>query len=618
VSLLYIMCQKLRSEYLEITEDTFLDSLNAEALDTTAKAFTDGILAIARSSSKKVSAQMLSENLQSIMDAAANDAMSESTAQQMALIWPLINKLSIHADVAAVERRIEQRFIMLSYITSFNWIEDIFRKATISSTDLWPMRLVQEIKKTVNLSGTKAHPVHFASKVYIPSLRPRTYVYTIPGFRWRTSDELDMVVNNAFYRIVSHWLGFLRQELFRTRAAFALVVGRVFGDVLMLDEVWKGFQEPCSIITGLHHRTSTAVTSAHFDAFTAKLRCHPFATSQHHIAAIDTLFQLRQMWQSGLHELTMTASNSESVKPVTTQLHMEHSQPGDQIAVEEAKMGSFLNYLVMVDRSYDPTFVFPNTSTGNWNRLREIQGDLDYLSPFRDRTPCREHLLKAPSRVLESIRTRSGFYSLIIARVITYRSEAFFASDGYYPNLVAWECFVEKHEGKPQEWFCNRRAYGSACRALSKDNASALWASSALWEPWLAHNPDFTFTELYNFLKQKNHGQRVFPSVGELIAFVIAADITSLHIGPFPTVEETGKIISDIGKGARDCLVYSLGLVPNHATSAEIQTMVESLYGYLDTHLTDEQKACMDLHGLMLEHGLCKYKRVGWDCDEII
>jgi len=110
----------------------------------------------------------------------------------------------------------------------------------------------------------------------------------------------------------------------------------------------------------------------------------------------------------------------------------------------------------------------------------------------------------------------------------------------------------------------------------------------------------------------------LFASVGELIAFVIAADITCTHIGQFPSIEETGLIIASIGKGARDCLVHSLRLIAEDAIPEETGSMVLRLYQYLDTHVTDEQKACMGFHGLMIEHGLCKYKRVRWDSNEII
>jgi hypothetical protein len=59
-------------------------------------------------------------------------------------------------------------------------------------------------------------------------------------------------------------------------------------------------------------------------------------------------------------------------------------------------------------------------------------------------------------------------------------------------------------------------------------------------------------------------------------------------------------------------------LIPEDATAQEMRAMVLRLYEYLDAHLTDGQKEQMDFHGLMMEHGMCKYKRVRWDCDEII
>jgi len=212
----YIIQLAVKAYIVNYTEDIFPDSLTADTLDATAKIFTDGILAIAKSSFKKVPARALSDDLQNVIDCSTKDAMSESTAVCMASIWPLIDKLSIHADLAAVELHMEHRFIMWAYITAFNWIESIFCRGATTPNESWPMQLVKTIKSTMDLAGTKAHPVRFSSKDYIPALHARTYLYIIPGFRWRTPKELDKLVNNTFYRIVSHWLGFPRQDLFRT------------------------------------------------------------------------------------------------------------------------------------------------------------------------------------------------------------------------------------------------------------------------------------------------------------------------------------------------------------------------------------------------------------------
>ena len=84
-------------------------------------------------------------------------------------------------------------------------------------------------------------------------------------------------------------------------------------------------------------------------------------------------------------------------------------------------------------------------SSGNQKHLIKIQADCDRLSPFHDKTPCQEHLLRAPSRVLELIHTHAGFYSLIVAHAMFYRTEAFLASDGYFEDLAALECFLQKH-----------------------------------------------------------------------------------------------------------------------------------------------------------------------------
>lgn len=93
---------------------------------------------------------------------------------------------------------------------------------------------------------------------------------------------------------------------------------------------------------------------------------------------------------------------------------------------------------------------------------------------------------------------------------------------------------------------------------------------------------------------------------------LICGDLALAGIIDMPSVEEMGRMIADLGRGAQRGL-YQLGLIssskPNDVESTDIIQAFKNLYIYLEAALTPEEKMAMSFSPLMLEHTLCKYGR---------
>ena len=76
-----------------------------------------------------------------------------------------------------------------------------------------------------------------------------------------------------------------------------------------------------------------------------------------------------------------------------------------------------------------------------------------------------------------------------------------------------------------------------------------------------------------------------------------------------PSSREYGELIFKVGKGAKDGMTM-IGLVKNSANPEELCDAFESLDLALQHELTEEEKKAMGYNVVMLEHTLCKIKRL--------
>ena len=101
----------------------------------------------------------------------------------------------------------------------------------------------------------------------------------------------------------------------------------------------------------------------------------------------------------------------------------------------------------------------------------------------------------------------------------------------------------------------------------------------------------------------------MFRNIGSLSALLICGDLVEAGLVPMPSSRELAELIFKVGKGAKEGMAM-LGLVKNGANREELGNAFESLDLALELKLTEEEKKAMGYNVIMLEHALCKFKRL--------
>jgi hypothetical protein len=235
---------------------------------------------------------------------------------------------------------------------------------------------------------------------------------------------------------------------------------------------------------------------------------------------------------------------------------------------------------------------------------QKIREQPNYFLPQRELMPDRVHA-KLPGHAFDpdTICTRAGCFNIVLFRALLFGAEACVSCE-FFNDLDEWIEFTKSAElaGKPESFWCNKRAYGPPISQRKMENAAGFWEQSAEWPAWVEANPEPTLDKLINFFKR-------FYSVSDLVAFVIAIDMVYAGFGAVESPKEMGNRIYDLNKGALAGLSY-LGLfTPGQDREAAVKAFCD-LYDYLDKHLTDAEKYAMKFDSFMLENTSCKIQRL--------
>ena len=344
---------------------------------------------------------------------------------------------------------------------------------------------------------------------------------------------------------------------------------------------------------------------------------------------LKTIARLFATWRTALQALPVEGEDG-----VTPHSRLPRAEPAplEQSAViisgptadtlEIRMMTAFVDYLRSVDASFTPRFSRARQSNKKSNRhkLYLIQNNLEHNCPFRESIPSRTHILRHDTIFTKAlIRTEAGFFNALIFILVLYRAPALYETRGNFNNLAMWEAFCEDHAKEKDNWFCNQAAFGSAAPARTKDNVPAFAREAHRWPTWLENREalgiETTAIDIWNFLRKIENGSRVFPSCGDLAAFVLAADIASTGIVLLPTADHIGDVIATIDRGAKAAMVR-MRLIQENASYLETKTVSARFYDFCTRNLPEDLKLRRNWNGYQFENALCKSKRVGWDFDE--
>jgi len=251
--------------------------------------------------------------------------------------------------------------------------------------------------------------------------------------------------------------------------------------------------------------------------------------------------------------------------------------------------------------------------------ITKISSDLDFFLPFRQHAPslanARREIYADLDRLTSS--TGVGLFNILAFRGVFFGSP-FAQSDRFrwFDQFEDWVRFTvdEKKEatknGRDEEaYYVKKNCYGRPQKDRSTKLLKGYWNQCELWSKMFNQPTKPTAEEVYNWLTASDAGKTRFRNIGSLTALLICGDLVEAGVVPLPSPREFGELIFKVGKGAKDGMAM-FGLVKNDANKEEICEAFISLDLALQHELTEEEKEAMGYNIIMLEHTLCKIKRL--------
>ena len=212
-----------------------------------------------------------------------------------------------------------------------------------------------------------------------------------------------------------------------------------------------------------------------------------------------------------------------------------------------------------------------------------------------------------------------GFFNILAFRGVFFGSP--FAQSSqfrWFESIQDWESFRKAELENvlsvyPDEeaYYVKKNCYGSPQKERSVKLLSRYWDERHSWSLKFNETEQVmpTMESCYNFLMSKNDGISKFYNIGPLTALLICGDLVEAGVIPMPSSYDLGQLIYKIGRGAKDGMIV-LGLVNGDVTCEDFSNAFSSLDTFIASSLDSEVKKACGYSVVMLEHTLCKIKRL--------
>ena len=252
--------------------------------------------------------------------------------------------------------------------------------------------------------------------------------------------------------------------------------------------------------------------------------------------------------------------------------------------------------------------------------INKITSDLDYYMPFRRHAPSLTNARSAIYADLSRLASNDGvgFFNVLAFRGVFFGSP--FAKSNrfrWFESLEDWRGFkdeglddaLEVSPGKEEEYYVKKNCYGSSQTKRSLELLKGYWRQRLSWNDMFNKQTTPTVEEVYIWLLSKENNTSKFFNIGSLTALLICGDLIEADVIPMPSSRELGQLIYKVGKGAKAGMVM-FGLVEAGVGEEEFCNAFTMLDAYIKNALNTEEKEAMGYNVIMLEHALCKMKRL--------
>lgn len=508
------------------------------------------------------------------------------TARLVKTVWQSYAVLDGFTAASSLGHNIREAHRMVSHWMLWSWlagmvrfgVDGLSRFGTTKSND-WTCRLAQALYKSIQL---KEEEFTASCETFLQGID--TMEITVSNtIRHDSHDEILLRVAVHMRAIISGWLGFPADDsrLHHARARFiGLVLYYSHPAILYLPSTSRAFRAIQSTFC-VNARTNI-IDAADMQAFESVLYRHP---------------------------IRVLRSEERSLLDQIGTLYGCHSSHGELVQLSyTGKKGDGLRLLVRFLRHLSP--ILDAGFTPEFHLQSKVFHDQDRLSPFRESAPSRRNITHHANSPFHwnHVQTREGFFNALLFRAVTFAAPCIREDEhAWFPTLESFAAFARQHSEEPA-YVCNLRAYGQQNRGRTPDSAPGLWTASDEWVNFIDSKGLIPLEEMYSFLLNLRA-----PQVGPLAAFLLAADYVYAEIVAEPSPKEMGSLIHKLGKGAVSGL-QCLGLLPKgkqEFVERDVADAFVQAHDYVAKELSDEEKDRMGFDTVMLEHTLCKFKRLG-------
>ena len=282
---------------------------------------------------------------------------------------------------------------------------------------------------------------------------------------------------------------------------------------------------------------------------------------------------------------------------------------------------TFLRYLLPI---LSPGFVIP----ANDQVITKVCHNLDFYLPFRQHAPSLANARLLIYADLDRLASDDGvgFFNILAFRGVFFGSP-FAKSDRYrwFYSLDDWKTFRDTREEankyKGEDYYVKKNCYGRTQRGRELSLLSSYWEQRLLWNDIFNKQKKPSVGKVFRWLTSRRPSDdkteastngTLFANIGTLTALLICGDLVEAGILPMPSKSDWAKLIFKLKMGSKEGMEIS-GLVRDNYSMEDFCAAFSSLDTALQAELSDDEKEDMGYNIIMLEHALCKIKRVGAD-----
>lgn len=581
-----------------------MNTLSLQSILDAVNDMTEGIAARRISKVNKDDPVSLVSSVNDVLTSLINFPHSDETAKKVHKVWDNIAGIYQYEALSKVELRYTRNTIILASLQPYDWLESLVQDALKQdSPTSWVKRIVAHLQMPVTFNIPNTNHQTFQSGDFLPGVDAPPFDFVAPRFQ-QSPEAQTRIITSTVLAIAVLWLKFPDTSINLDRFMIMRpLIKQVGHSIYFLDSIWDMFIDPEVTLTDRGHRNRHRPrTLQNIPLLMEKeMENHPLSNpSSHECQALGLLDDLITVWHMESNRSLPTTRRLSKTATIQTPTALSPQLPilPSTIPLSQKVFLAFLRRLLPVLR----TGLAAHANSSD-KMLRTVATRPDWAMPFRNCAPAR---IKSMSTIYSDplrLHDKVGFWNALCYRGVFYGSRYGMEHCLFFNSYDEWVAF-HKSLGKEDSYFSNVSAYGVSNMHRTIKSVEKYWNTCHLWTTFLVKHPKPTFKDMYYFIKASR-----FFNIGKLANILVCGDYVSAGIIPMPSAEMIGDIIFDVGKGAVDGM-ERLDIVPQGVSKEYFIHQFSSLNTFLEGQLSTDEKVLMDYSVIMLEHGLCKYKRL--------